>query len=69
MQGPKGAYAYTIKPDNTVQRQDIEVAATQDGVAVISKGLAANDQVVVDGQYRLTKGSKVKTAQQPQPAS
>ncbi len=69
MQGPKGAYAYTIEPDNTVQRQDIEVATTQDGIAVIEKGLTADDKIVVDGQYRLTKGIKVKTTQQPQPAS
>lgn len=72
MQGPNGAYAYTIKPDNTVQRQDVEIALTQDGEAVVEKGLAANDNVVVDGQYRLTQGSKVKTDQgqpQPKPAS
>ena len=65
MQGPNGAYAYTIKPDNTVQRQDVQVAATQDGLAVIEKGLSNNDTVVVSGQYRLTKGSKVKSDQQP----
>lgn len=70
MQGPSGAYAYTIKPDNTVERQDIQVSATQDGVAVIEKGLTAGDAVVVSGQYRLTRGSKVKTDQvQQQPAS
>jgi multidrug efflux system membrane fusion protein len=70
MQGPNGAYAYTIKPDKTVERQQVDVALTQDGEAVIDKGLTATDSVVVDGQYRLTKGSKVKTDQgQPQPAS
>ena len=72
MQGPNGAYAYTIKPDNTVQRQDVQIALTQDGEAVVEKGLAANDNVVVDGQYRLTQGTKVKTDQgqpQPKPAS
>ena len=70
MQGPNGAYAYTIKPDKTVERQQVDVALTQDGEAVIDKGLAATDSVVVDGQYRLTKGSKVKTDQdQPKPAS
>src|SRR6185437_7646613 len=70
MQGPNGPYAYTINPDKTVDRKDVEVAITQDGVAVIDKGLDANDSIVVDGQYRLTKGSKVKDQnQQPQPAS
>jgi multidrug efflux system membrane fusion protein len=65
MQGPNGSYAYTIKPDNTVQRQAVQVAATQDGVAVVEKGLSNGDTVVVDGQYRLTQGSKVKTEQPP----
>ena len=61
MQGPNGTYAYVIKPDETVQRTDVKVAATQDGLAVIDSGLSAGDTVVVDGQYRLTNGSKVKT--------
>jgi multidrug efflux system membrane fusion protein len=72
MQGPNGAYAYMIKPDNTVERKEVGVALTQDGEAVIDKGLEANDNVVVDGQYRLTKGAKIKDqTQQPQqqPAS
>ena len=70
MQGPNGAYAYTINPDKTVDRKDVDVALTQDGMAVIDKGLTANESVVVDGQYRLTKGSKVKDQnQQTQPAS
>ena len=69
MQGPNGAYAYTIQPDKTVQRQEVDVALTQDGEAVIDKGLQANDSVVVDGQYRLTRGSKVKDQNQQQPAS
>jgi multidrug efflux system membrane fusion protein len=72
MQGPNGAYAYTIKPDKTVQRQAVDVALTQDGESVVEKGLAATDSIVVDGQYRLTQGTKIKTDQdqtQPKPAS
>jgi multidrug efflux system membrane fusion protein len=65
MQGPNGAYAYTIKQDSTVQRQPVDVGLTQDGIAVIDKGLAANDNVVVDGQYRLTQGTKIKASQPP----
>jgi multidrug efflux system membrane fusion protein len=62
MQGPNGAYAYVINPDQTVERHEVEVAATQDGLAVIAKGLSANQNVVIDGQYRLVNGSKVKTS-------
>ena len=60
MQGPEGPYAYIVKPDNTVQRQAVDVEETQDGLAVVSKGLAGIEKVVLDGQYRLTEGARVK---------
>jgi multidrug efflux system membrane fusion protein len=58
--GPTGPYAYVIKDDNTVERRAVEIAAVQDGVAVISKGLQPGEKIVVDGQYRLTNGSRVR---------
>jgi multidrug efflux system membrane fusion protein len=58
--GPNGYYAYVIKPDSTVERRAVEVAAMQDGVAVVTKGLAIGEKVVVDGQYRLTEGARVR---------
>ncbi len=58
--GPNGRYAYIIKEDSTVERRTVEVSAVQDGIAVITKGLSIGDRVVVDGQYRLTNGARVK---------
>jgi membrane fusion protein, multidrug efflux system len=58
--GATGQYVYVIKPDNTVERRDVEVAAVQDGIAVVTKGLEPGEKVVVDGQYRLTNGARVK---------
>ncbi|HLI14099.1 MAG TPA: efflux RND transporter periplasmic adaptor subunit [Alphaproteobacteria bacterium] len=69
MQGADGPYVYTIKPDDTVERRAVQVAATQDGLAVIAKGLAAGERVVVDGQYRLTNGAKVKIVSEASGAS
>jgi len=66
--GPNGYYAYVIKPDDTVERRAVEVGSIQDGIAVINKGLSAGDKVVVDGQYRLTEGARVRIAQ-PQPGA
>jgi len=60
MQSNNGAYVYVIKPDNSVERRDVEVASVQDGLAVITKGVSSGERVVVDGQYRLTNGAKVK---------
>jgi multidrug efflux system membrane fusion protein len=58
--GPTGSYAYVIKDDNTVERRPVEVAAVQDGLAIIGKGLSPGERIVVDGQYRLTNGARVK---------
>jgi membrane fusion protein, multidrug efflux system len=58
--GATGQYVYVIKPDHTVERRDVEVGAVQDGIAVVTKGLEAGEPVVVDGQYRLTNGARVK---------
>jgi membrane fusion protein, multidrug efflux system len=71
MQGPEGYYAYTVNPDNTVQRHPVDVAGMQDGLAVVTQGIANGDKVVVDGQYRLSEGSRVKidTAAPPAPAA
>jgi multidrug efflux system membrane fusion protein len=58
-QGQQGFYAYVIKPDNTVEQRTITVAETSNGQALIDSGLSANEQVVVDGQYKLQPGSHV----------
>ena len=60
MQGANDSYVYVVKADSTVERRAVQVAAAQDGVAVIEKGLAVGEKVVVDGQYRLTNGARVK---------
>jgi membrane fusion protein, multidrug efflux system len=58
-QGPQGAYAYVIKPDNKVEIRPIKVAQISDGQALIDSGLSANERVVVDGQYKLQPGVPV----------
>src|SRR6266851_1705338 len=58
-QGPKGAYAYVINPKNMVEIRPVTVAQISDGQALIDSGLKANEQVVVDGQYKLQPGTQV----------
>lgn len=69
MQGPEGSYAYIVKPDNTVQRQALEVEETQDGLAVVTKGLGSGEKIVLEGQYRLTEGSHIRLESTPSAAS
>jgi multidrug efflux system membrane fusion protein len=58
-QGPQGAYAYVINPDNSVEIRPLKVAQVSEGQALIDSGLKANEQVVVDGQYKLQPGAQV----------
>ena len=58
-QGPRGAYSYVIGSDGTASLRPITVAQISDGQALIDSGLKANEQVVVDGQYKLQAGDRV----------
>ncbi len=58
--GPNGAYAYVIKDDLGVEMRPVTVARIEQGEALIDDGLRAGERVVVDGQYKLQPGSKVK---------
>jgi membrane fusion protein, multidrug efflux system len=58
-QGQQGAFTYVINPDDTVQVRPIRVSQVSGGQALIDAGLTANEQVVVDGQYKLQAGSRV----------
>ena len=58
-QGPHGAYVYIIDKNMTVRMQSVHIAQIDHGEALIDQGLAANEQVVVAGQYRLEPGAHV----------
>ena len=58
-QGQQGAFTYVIGSDNTVQFRPVKVAQISRGQALIDAGVTANEQVVVDGQYKLQAGSHV----------
>ena len=69
--GPNGVYAWVIKPDNTVEQRALEAATVDGDTVIVSKGLAAGEQVVTNGQYRLQAGTRVdaKPAQRAASAS
>jgi multidrug efflux system membrane fusion protein len=58
-QSEQGAFSYVITPDNTVQVRPVTVSQISRGQALVDSGLAANEQVVTDGQYKLQDGSRV----------
>jgi membrane fusion protein, multidrug efflux system len=59
MAGPNGSYVYVIGANNKVRRVNVQVAARQSGIAVITKGVFAGEKVVSNGQYRLADGVQV----------
>jgi multidrug efflux system membrane fusion protein len=64
--GPNGTFAYVAKPDHTVEQRPVAVDDISGGAALITSGLAAGDQVVVDGQYKLTPGAAVTVQAMPE---
>jgi multidrug efflux system membrane fusion protein len=58
--GPDGEFAFVISNDLTAQVRKIKVAQIDRGQALIEEGLAPGERVVVDGQYKLQPGAKVK---------
>jgi membrane fusion protein, multidrug efflux system len=64
-EGPLAAFAFVIKDDETVEIRAVKVAQIEQGEALIEEGLSPGERVVVDGQYKLQKGSRVKIADAP----
>jgi multidrug efflux system membrane fusion protein len=57
--GPEGSFVYVIGADATVSARPVEVASTQDELALIRAGLAPGEEVVTEGQNQLRSGSRV----------
>lgn len=58
---PKGTFVYYVKEDGTADTKPVKVAQSIDNVALIDSGLQVGEVVVVDGQYKLKPGVKVKS--------
>jgi RND family efflux transporter MFP subunit len=55
----------TVAADGTVVPKPVEIGALSDGLRVVTSGLAADDQVVINGLMRARPGAKVT----PQPGT
>jgi multidrug efflux system membrane fusion protein len=70
--GPQGPYLFVIKDGNVAELRQITVSRTQGGETVVSDGIKAGEQVVVEGQLRLVNGAAVSakpSGDQPKPAA
>lgn len=59
VRGPEGPYVFVIGKDRVIEKRPVTVALITREVAVIADGLAAGQQIVVDGQYRIQAGTLV----------
>jgi multidrug efflux system membrane fusion protein len=57
--GPQGPYVFVIKDGNIAELRPVTVSRTQGGETVVSGGLKAGEQVVVEGHLRLVNGAAV----------
>ncbi len=60
--GQQGSYVYVLKPDMTVDVQQVKVGQSVNDKTEILQGLSEGETVVTDGQVRLVPGSKVYVA-------
>ena len=58
--GQQGPYVFVVKEDSTVQPRPIEVGRRLATETIVTRGLAAGERVVTDGQLRLMPGSRVE---------
>jgi multidrug efflux system membrane fusion protein len=65
--GQQGNYVFVIGSDRVAKVRPVSVGRTVGELTTIDKGLAAGEQVVVDGQSRLTPNAPVDVKAAPAP--
>ena len=58
--GPQGTFAFVISNDVALVRPIKVAPQIEAGMALVTEGLEPGERVVVDGQYKLQPGAKVK---------
>jgi multidrug efflux system membrane fusion protein len=59
--GPQGDFVYTVGPDMRAQMKPVTIELTTGDTAVVSEGLAAGEQVVIEGANQLRPNAKIST--------
>lgn len=55
-----GAYVYVMRRDSTVEKRFIELGPEFENKLVVERGLAAGENIVVEGYHKLSPGMKVE---------
>ncbi len=62
--GPSGTFVWIVGRDDTVSQRPVVIEATQGDLALVAKGVAEGERVVVEGQNQLRPGAKVSVRPQ-----
>src|SRR5947208_6362684 len=62
---PRGPFVYVVRPDRTVGASQVTVGVTDGDDVSIERGLAAGEQVVVEGAERLRDGAAIEIRNRP----
>jgi multidrug efflux system membrane fusion protein len=57
--GQNGPFVFVVKPDKTVEIRPVTLIGSEGDETAIDSGLQAGDHVVIEGQLKLDKGTKV----------
>ena len=55
----KGSFVYVVKQDSTAEQRAVSLGQRQGDLIVVESGVAAGEQVVINGQLGVTPGGKV----------
>jgi multidrug efflux system membrane fusion protein len=63
--GPQGSFVYVVGPDKTAVMTPVTVALLTGDLAIIERGLAGGEAVVIEGQNQLRPGGRVEPVTKP----
>jgi multidrug efflux system membrane fusion protein len=63
-QGPKGSYVWVVRPDGTAEPKAVFVKQTVGDTVLLDRGVQPNEKVVVEGQFYLHSGARVRIVPQ-----
>ncbi len=65
LEGPQGKFVYVIGKENKAEVRPVDAGEWNGGDVVVTKGLTAGEQVIVDGVLKLGPGAPVQVATAP----
>ena len=65
LEGPQGKFVFVVGKENKAEMRPVETGDWKSGDVVVTKGIAAGEQVIVDGVLKLGPGAPVQVGTAP----